>query len=353
LAVGRPAAGVEVLSHRRRGFAGAKEDHAGDCHRPGRTATLPPPGVEEAAMLISSEQVLRSITIGQAIAAVEQAIGRMAAGHVGTPVSMGVPVADGTFHVKACASTPPDATGVFVAKINANFPANPAVGRPTIQGAIAVFDTRHGDLRAIVDSPSITALRTAATTALAIRHLAPLDARMAMVVGCGLQGRFHLQALDACGFRRVRLFDSTRQHADAMARWARDELDIDCEAVDDLRRATLQSQVVVTCTPSRQPFLGSDDVRPGTLVAAVGADNPDKSEIEPDLLARARVVTDLTAQCLAYGDLHHAPTTAVCGELADVVAGRVARTALDEVVVFDSTGLAVEDLALCELLLSP
>jgi alanine dehydrogenase len=303
-------------------------------------------------MLISSAEVLRKIKIGQAITAVEQAIRRMASGHVGTPASLGVPVANGTFHVKACASAPSDADGLFVAKINANFPANPASGRPTIQGAIAVFDTRHGDLRAIVDSPSVTALRTAATTALAIRHLSPHGARVATVVGCGMQGRFHLQALEACGFRHVYLFDSEIEHARAMARWARDELDIDCEAVDDMRRATLQSQVVVTCTPSRQPLLGTDDVRPGTLVAAVGADNPGKSEIEPDLLAKARLVADLTAQCLEAGDLHHSPTKTVCGELTDVVAGRVARTGPDEVLVFDSTGLAVEDLALCELLLS-
>jgi ornithine cyclodeaminase/alanine dehydrogenase-like protein (mu-crystallin family) len=303
-------------------------------------------------MLISSEQVLRDIPIGQAITAVEQALLRMGAGLVSAPVSMGVAVADGTFHVKACTSTPPDAAGLFVAKINANFPANSATGRPTIQGAIAVFDTRHGDLRAIVDSPSITALRTAATTALVVRHLAPHDARAATVVGCGLQGKFHLQALEACGLRHVYLFDCVSQHAVALAQWARDELDVQCEPVEDMQRATLQSQVVVACTPSVQPLLGPDDVRDGTLVAAVGADNPGKSEIDPAFLAKARVVTDLTAQCREYGDLHHSPTKAVCGELTDVVAGRVARTRVDEVVVFDSTGLAMQDLALCELLVS-
>lgn len=303
-------------------------------------------------MLIPSAQVLRSIKIGQAITAVEHAIARMGAGQIGAPVSLGVALADGSFHVKACASAPPDTAGIFVAKINANFPGNPDTGRPTIQGAIAVFDTRNGDLRAIVDSPSITALRTAATTALVIRRLAPRDARVATVVGCGVLGRFHLEPLEACGLHRVYLFDKAPQRADALAQWAREALDIDCEAVDDMRRATLASQVVVTCTPSRQPFLGCGDVIPGTLVAAVGADNESKSEIEPELLARARVVTDLTASCLKDGDLHHCPIKAVCGELTDVVAGRVARTEPGEVVVFDSTGLAVEDLALCELLVS-
>lgn len=303
-------------------------------------------------MLVSSAQVLSSITMVQAIAAIEQAVSRMSAGRIGVPASLGVAVADGTFHVKACASTPPDAAGIFVAKVNANFPGNPGVGRPTIQGAIAVFETGCGDLIAIIDSPSVTALRTAATTALVIRRLAPRGACVATVVGCGALGRFHVEALAACGIRRCHVFDKLSQRADALARWARETLGIDCDAADAMRPATLASQIIVTCTPSRQAFLGPDDVRPGTLVAAVGADNESKSELDPALLAQARVVADLTVQCLKTGDLRRSPTQAVCGELADVVAGRVAATAMDEVVIFDSTGLAVQDLALCELLVA-
>jgi alanine dehydrogenase len=301
-------------------------------------------------MLITSEQVLRHITMAQAIAAVEQAIARMAAGQIGTPVSLGVKVADGTFHVKACAAAPADGAGIFVAKINANFPGNAGTGRPTIQGAIAVFDTRHGELLAIVDSPSITALRTAATTAVAMRHLAPANASVATLIGCGMLGRFHLEALAACGLRRVHVHDAVPQRAQALALWAGDALGMHCEAVANMRVATLASQIVITCTPSQQPFLGRADVSPGTLVAAVGADNPSKREIEVDLFASARIVTDLTAQCLKDGELHHTPHASVCAELTDLVAGRVARTQAGEIVIFDSTGLAVQDLALCELL---
>lgn len=304
-------------------------------------------------MLVPSAQVLSSITMEQAITAVEHAIARLDAGHVGAPVSLGVAVADGTFHVKACASASSERANLFVAKINANFPGNSVTGRPTIQGVIAVFDTRHGELRAIVDSPSITSLRTAATTGLVIRFLAPRNARVATVVGCGVLGRFHLEALKACGINRVFVFDKDPLRAQSAAKWAREARAFACEAIDDMRRATLQSQVVVTCTPSREPFLGRDDIGPGTLIAAVGADNESKSEIEPALLNAARIVTDLTAQCLKVGDLRHTPLKAVCGELTDVVAGRVARTELGEIVIFDSTGLAVEDLALCELLVSP
>ena len=89
------------------------------------------------------------------------------------------------------------------------------------------------------------------------------------------------------------------------------------------------------------------------MIAAVGADYENKAELEEGLLATARIVTDLKAQCQKYGDLRRSPQQEVCGELTDVVAGRVARTRENEIVIFDSTGLAVEDLALCELLVLP
>ena len=303
-------------------------------------------------MFISSSEVSSRISMDQAIMAVEGVIARLGRGHVGAPVSLGVAVDRGTFHVKACAAANPGAANLFVAKVNANFPGNPAAGRPTIQGLITVFDAQNGEIRAIVDSPSITSLRTAATTGMVIRHLAPLNAQVATVIGCGALGRYHVAALKACGIGHVYLFDTDFARASAAVAWAEESLSMACDATENLRRATLQSQIVITCTPSTQPFLGVADVRPGTLIAAVGADNECKAEIESALLDEARIVTDLTTQCLKYGDLRRAPLKAVSGELTDVVADRVARTAPNEIVIFDSTGLAVQDLALCELLVS-
>ncbi|APV48562.1 hypothetical protein BWI17_01985 [Betaproteobacteria bacterium GR16-43] len=304
--------------------------------------------------ILTSTEVFGRVTVRQAIDAVERAFLALEAGHIAPPVSAGVTVPDGTFHVKACAAVSPGYAQVFVAKINSNFPGNRACdGLPTIQGVVAVFDATTGRLLSLMDSPSITNLRTAATTAVAIRHLAMKGAQVATVVGCGALGRFHLQALKECGLRRVNLLDLDMARATQVAGWARDELGLECLAVKDLRVATLASEVVVTCTTSKVPFLKAGDVRPGTFIAAVGADNERKSEIAASLLAEARIVTDLTAQCLKGGDLRNAmPNESfVCGEMTDVVAGRVARTAADEIVIFDSSGLAVEDLAVCTLLL--
>jgi len=318
---------------------------------PSRSGRRPSRAPSAAPTPIPASGVLARVPMRAAIGAVEAAFAQLRAGRIAGPAALGLAARAGTFHVKACAGHGPD--GLFVAKVNSNFPGNPERGLPTIQGIVAVFDTAGGRLLALADSASITGLRTAATTAVAVRHLGPLGASRAALVGCGALGPFHLEALEACGLRHVSLVDRVPGRARRLASWERRVLGLDCESVAGIREAALGAQVVVTCTPSRVPVLGRDDVRPGTLVAAVGADNEGKAEIAASLLAEARIVADLAAQCRTIGDLRNAmPGEAgPCAELADAVAGRVPRCGPDEVVVFDSTGLALEDLAVCALLL--
>jgi ornithine cyclodeaminase/alanine dehydrogenase-like protein (mu-crystallin family) len=127
---------------------------------------------------------------------------------------------------------------------------------------------------------------------------------------------------------------------------------VDIATPASLRAATLESDVIVTCTPSHEPYLGVNDVRAGTFIAAVGADNPQKSEIHPELMAQATVVTDILAQCATMGDLHHAISAgrmtpeAVHAELGDLVIGRRrGRSRVDEITIFDSSGTGVQDVA--------
>jgi ornithine cyclodeaminase/alanine dehydrogenase-like protein (mu-crystallin family) len=119
-----------------------------------------------------------------------------------------------------------------------------------------------------------------------------------------------------------------------------------------LREATLGAHVIVTCTTARAPFLNVGDVSPGVFIAAVGADNPEKSEMAPALMAEASVVADVLAQCAVMGDLHHAIAAGamtadrVRAELGDVVVGtKRGRSRDDEIVIFDSTGTAIQDVA--------
>jgi ornithine cyclodeaminase/alanine dehydrogenase-like protein (mu-crystallin family) len=312
------------------------------------------------ARLITADAVRDSISPVRAIDAVERALVALARGSVLAPQAIGERVPQGTFHVKTCAGAVGVLGTLFVAKVNANFPGNPSRhGLPTIQGAILAFDTRDGTLLAVIDSGSVTSLRTAATTAVAIRHLARKDARIATVVGCGAQGKAHLEMLGhVLPLQSVFLHDVDLARARELADWARQAgLPFEVAVAADFPAATGRSDVVVTCTGSDTPFLEACHVEAGTMVAAVGADNESKAEIGISLLEAARIVTDRTAQCLSSGDLRRlAGDSAGAGErewleLGQVIANGSCRVREDEVVVFDSTGLAVQDLAIVAELL--
>jgi ornithine cyclodeaminase/alanine dehydrogenase-like protein (mu-crystallin family) len=148
------------------------------------------------------------------------------------------------------------------------------------------------------------------------------------------------------------VYDQDREKARQFASGQEAELPIEVSAVSDLREAAAASRIIVTCTTARRWFLARDMVRPGTFVAAVGADNEHKQEIDPQLMAQATVVTDLTEQAVAIGDLHHAIDAGavsradVHAELGEVVAGaKRGRTRGDEIIVFDSTGTGLQDVA--------
>jgi alanine dehydrogenase len=199
----------------------------------------------------------------------------------------------------------------------------------------------------------ITALRTGAATAVAARHLARADARVATVVGCGRQGRVQIAAL--ARVRALRCIHAVDADPAAAARFATElsaELGVEVHAAGRVAEVAPGSDIVVTCTPSRAPLLHRVDVVPGTYVAAVGADNEHKQELEPALMAAGTIVVDSLEQCAAIGDLRHALAAGavsldrVHAELAQVVAGqKPGRRTADEIIIFDSTGVAIEDVA--------
>jgi ornithine cyclodeaminase/alanine dehydrogenase-like protein (mu-crystallin family) len=269
---------------------------------------------------------------------------------------LGAHVEGGGFHVKTAGLL--EGRPLFAAKVNANFPGNPArFGLPTIQGVVALFDAERGALLALLDSAAITSLRTAAATGAAARYLAREGAAVATVCGCGEQGRSQLRALVAVRpIRRAMAFDVDAGAAERYALEMARELEIEVTAVGDLAAAARRSDVVVTCTPARRWILGRGDVAPGAFVAAVGADWPEKQEVEPALMAASSVVVDVLEQCERIGDLHHAIAAGVmtrddvAADLAEVVSGRrPGRRRDDEVVVFDSTGTALQDVAAVSL----
>lgn len=286
------------------------------------------------------------------LAAVEAGFRSYASGHASVPMPLHIPVQNGGFHAKAARVTL-DRDYVAV-KVNGNFPDNPQrKGLPTIQGVVLLCDAADGCLLAVMDSIEITLKRTAAASALAARYLARKDATSVAICGCGDQGRAQLEALaEVVTIKRALAWDVDMEKTKAFAREMREILDIEVTGVENVRDATWQSDIIVTATSAQTPFLTRECVSAGTFIAAVGADSPHKSELDPELLAGSKIVVDMLAQCVVMGDLHHAIDAGVVtsadvhAELGDLCVGRKpGRTNPQEITVFDSTGVAIQDTA--------
>jgi alanine dehydrogenase len=305
-----------------------------------------------ATRILTRGDVERLLGWEECIAAVEDAFRLHAEGRSLPPGVLGIHARDGGFHIKAAGLDL--GRPYFVAKTNGNFPDNPRRhGLPAIQGVIVLSDASDGRVLALLDSIEVTLRRTAAATAVAARYLARKDARSVLVCGCGTQGRAQLRALArVLRVEQAAAFDADAAVARAFATEMSAELGFEVSPVADLAEALANSDVCVTCTPSRRPLLLRGQVRPGTFVAAVGADGPDKQELDPHLMADAVVVTDVLEQCATIGDLHHAleagamSRSDVHGELAELVSGRKpGRRSPEEITIFDSTGTALQDVA--------
>jgi alanine dehydrogenase len=302
--------------------------------------------------ILTRRELATLLTPEDCLTAVEAAFRNYGEGRIPPPESLGVHTPTGTFHVKA------GIANVFAAKINANFPGNPKRhDLPTIQGVIVVMDIERGVPLAILDSALITTLRTAAATALAAEYLARANAETMTVIGCGTQGRASLEAMLAVRpIRTAYVYDLDSGIAERVATELSDRLAVDVRPVADFDNAVALSDIVVTCTTSRSAILDRRHLHPGLFIAAVGADNPEKQELTPALLRSARIVVDLLEQSAKMGDLHHALAAGaltrgdVHGELAGVICKHVpGRQHEDEVFVFDSTGTALQDVAVASL----
>jgi len=312
-------------------------------------STLSPEG---EMLVLRRPEIELLLDMESCIDGVEQAFRARGTGDRASSATVGLELNDGSFHAKLGTLTL--SRPYAVAKVNANFPGNPVrYDLPTIQGVLILFDASTRKPLACMDSGLITAMRTAATTAVAAKYLALRHASSIAFIGCGIQARPHLEALRLVrGIERLTAFDLNRTAADRFASDAWERFQIVAQVTADAGAAAIGSEIVVTSTPSRQPFLSSGDVAAGTFVAAVGADNEHKNEISADLLEQAVVVVDDLDQCSRMGDLHHALAQGVIQQshvrctLDQIVAGLApGRLSDDEIIVFDSTGVAIEDVA--------
>ena len=304
----------------------------------------------EGTLLLTRHDVATLLSIGECVAAIERVFKLYGEGKTAPPGILGVHAADGGFHIKA--GLLDLERSYFAAKINANFPENPKrLSLPTIQGLVVLCDGEYGSPLAVMDSIEITIQRTGAATAVAAKYLARSDSKTITICGCGNQGTVSVRALaHVFALEKVFAYDVNIAQAQRFANELSSELGIEVAAVGDLENAVGQSEIVVTCTPAKQPFLEKRFVRAGTFIAAVGADSAEKHEVEAGLLAENKVVVDVLDQCASIGELHHAlqgevmTPADVYAELGEIIAGvKAGRTSSDEIIIFDSTGMALQD----------
>lgn len=304
----------------------------------------------DPVLLLNRTAVASLLTLDGCIEVVETAFAAHARGRSLAPQLMHVDADGGEFHIKAGGLRA--ARTYFACKVNGGFFGNRArLDLPNIIGLILLGDGATGKPLALMESGIVTRLRTAAATAVAAKYLARADTHTVTICGAGTQAESQLRALTrVLPIRRAFLWHP--RDADATARRLADELRIDVSWTASLAAATSVSQAIVTCTPARRWFLGREHVAAGTFVAAVGADSPDKQEIEPALLAASGVVCDLIEQCAQVGDLHHALAAGlmtreqVTGHLGAIIVGEAPKRRDDrEIIVFDSTGTALQDVA--------
>ncbi|HJP59384.1 MAG TPA: ornithine cyclodeaminase family protein [Gemmatimonadaceae bacterium] len=303
-------------------------------------------------LVLGQRHAKEALNVEECIEAVEAAFHTRGFALLARSAVAGVALEDGKLHAKL--ATLDRARRYAVAKVNANVPGNPAMrGLPAIQGILLLFDASTGIPLAAMDSGYLTALRTAAATAVAAKWLALPKSSSVAVVGCGVQARAHVAALlKVRPLKRLHAFDADRAAADSFCADMESAYGIECRVEPSAREAVRAAQIVVTLTPSRTPIISAADVGLGTFVAAVGADSENKHEIGVDLLRSAVIVVDDLDQCATIGDLHHAIQAGalkladVRASLDQIVTGHLRGRVDDkEVIVFDSTGVAIEDAA--------
>lgn len=292
--------------------------------------------------VISGEAVLAAIDPATAIERTRHAFERHAAGEWVMPPKIYVDAPpSGDFR-----AMPARGDGLAILKWVTSFPANSERGLPVVRGVLLLSSAETGEELAVIECASVTSLRTGGAAAVSAQILAREGARSVGVIGCGVNGAWAARCLAVSGYGEGVCGDAEPRAAEALAG------ELGWRAGD---RAEAASQdVVVTVTPGDEPVLLASDLRPGQHIAALGADAHGKAEVELDALARCRLFCDEWTQASAGGELAHAVDAGSVSredvtQIGDVLTGSAeGRRSADETTLFDSTGLAIQDLAIVQ-----
>ena len=289
-----------------------------------------------------------------AIGTVERAFAALATGEVIMPpiLSMAIPDANGEVDVKTAYI--PGFEG-FAIKVSPGFFDNPKLGLPSLNGLMILFSAKTGLVEALfLDNGYLTDVRTAAAGAVAAKHMSPAAVETAGVIGTGVQAKLQMEAAFLVRpFKRVLVWGRDSEKAQTCASELAANLGVEARVENDPGQLVAESQLVVTTTPARTPVLNADWLHPGLHITAMGSDQGEKNEIDPQALARASAyICDRVSQCEKLGELRSAIAAGLWNkgtpaELGEVVAGRVtARTSPDDITICDLTGTGAQDTAI-------
>jgi ornithine cyclodeaminase/alanine dehydrogenase-like protein (mu-crystallin family) len=308
-------------------------------------------------LVLAHEDVKRLLAMDDCIELMAEALADLARGQSWQPLRFVVrPPEEQSLMglMPAHRSSPKPAYGLKTVCI---FPGNPGRGLDAHQGGVMLFDGETGELRALVDASAVTSIRTAAVSAVATRALARPDSTVLAILGSGVQARAHLEAMArVLSFEQARVWSRTAEHAHAFA--AEAEAPFPVEAAESAEAAVRDTDVVVTVTSAREPIVERGWLAPGAHVNAVGSSIPTARELDSATIAAAALFVDRRESTLnESGEYLRAVEEEGIGpdhiraELGEVLIGSAdGRVSPDELTVFVSLGLAVEDLAAAEFL---
>lgn len=314
-------------------------------------------------LLLSKSQVESLLPMDECIEVVEGALATLAQGSSVQPLRSATWLPDrsgllGT--MPGMAGGEPPTLGIKVVTVfpgNHPAPESSEPALPSHQGVVLVFDARKGNLIAILDAESVTAIRTAAASAVATRLLAREDASILALLGSGVQATTHLEAMRAVRpVTEVRVWSRTPAHARAFAETASSQHGLPVTAVGSAREAVDAADLVCTVTGSAEPVLEGNWLAPGSHINAVGACTPQARELDTRAVVRSRLYTDRRASLFVEAGDFRMPKADrmitdehLVGEIGDLILGRISgRESDSEITLFKSLGIAVEDLASAE-----
>jgi len=307
-------------------------------------------------LFVNEEVASRVVSMAEAIEVIEKMFREYGRGEAEVfPVAQGHGPSVGTsFSIKSGLIRTSRTVGL---KVGSYWPQNRSQGLPAHASSTLLLDPETGYPQALVAASHLTCLRTAASDAVAVRHLSRKDSRILALFGAGHQAWFELLAVrEVRPIETVLIVNRSPKAGDDFARRVQDELGLEARFTE-CREAVQSADIIVTVTAAREALFEASLVRPGTHVSAMGADAPGKQELDPLLMAKATLFADVIRQSLVIGEYETAHKAGLVTEenvtsIGAVLNGASGRTSAQQITVYDSSGMALQDMAICSLALA-